>query len=520
MTFWQDARPRRRGSGGRRPRAAATRSPAPRSRRAAVAVAPRVVVASWSRRWCGRGAGPRGERRRPRGTRRPTRRRRGRPPRGRSRRAGRGRCRDWPASLLADDARRRHRDRRRLGERRSTLGDGDSRWQTRTDRLHRATARCAATRSCSSTETGLRRARPRTGTQRWRTRHAGDARARSRSSARRARPPVAVGVDGARAGWSGSTAAPGGPAGRCGSRATSRGVAGRRRRTRARSPRSGRTATATPAAGRSTARPGRSAGSSRSRPLAGSPVVADGRRRPSVVVGAGNGRLRQRGPGVRARRRRSRGGGRRSPASFQPGSGAARRRRRRSTSSTSSAPSTRLDLADRARAGGPPRPGPSTIDGRPMRVGDAILVANVAGEVVTLDRATGAIRARRRTAGLPSVWSRRGRLVLVAQRLVGASGAPGVLGRSDRRSGPEAPDEASATVPRRPEHSRLGSRTPGTQRSPPDLFRRCSSGGRSTTRGKELPRGCRHYEAAAGGRSALRPPDAPLEPEDAAIHLR
>ena len=33
-------------------------------------------------------------------------------------------------------------------------------------------------------------------------------------------------------------------------------------------------------------------------------------------------------------------------------------------------------------------------------------------------------------------------------------------------------------------------------------------------------RGCRHDEATARGRSAFRPPDPPLEPEDEALHLR
>ncbi|MGZ4802766.1 MAG: hypothetical protein ACXV9P_09190, partial [Acidimicrobiia bacterium] len=47
-----------------------------------------------------------------------------------------------------------------------------------------------------------------------------------------------------------------------------------------------------------------------------------------------------------------------------------------------------------------------------------ILVWNESREVVTLDRATGAIRARRRPAGLPvGLLAARG-LVVVAQRLV------------------------------------------------------------------------------------------------------
>ncbi|MGZ4737356.1 MAG: outer membrane protein assembly factor BamB family protein [Acidimicrobiia bacterium] len=55
---------------------------------------------------------------------------------------------------------------------------------------------------------------------------------------------------------------------------------------------------------------------------------------------------------------------------------------------------------------------------RPIRVDGAILVWNESREVVTLDRATGAIRARRRPAGLPvGLLAARG-LVVVAQRLV------------------------------------------------------------------------------------------------------
>lgn len=54
----------------------------------------------------------------------------------------------------------------------------------------------------------------------------------------------------------------------------------------------------------------------------------------------------------------------------------------------------------------------------PIRVKDAILLWNERGEVVTLDRATGAVRARRIPAGLPISLAATDQLVVVAQRLV------------------------------------------------------------------------------------------------------
>jgi len=54
----------------------------------------------------------------------------------------------------------------------------------------------------------------------------------------------------------------------------------------------------------------------------------------------------------------------------------------------------------------------------PIRVDDAILLWNEAGEVVTLDRDSGVIRARRRPAGLPVGLAATRRFVVVVQRLV------------------------------------------------------------------------------------------------------
>jgi outer membrane protein assembly factor BamB len=54
----------------------------------------------------------------------------------------------------------------------------------------------------------------------------------------------------------------------------------------------------------------------------------------------------------------------------------------------------------------------------PIRVGDAVIVWNETSEVTTLDRETGAVRARRLPAGLPVGLVAKGGLVLVLQRLV------------------------------------------------------------------------------------------------------
>lgn len=62
------------------------------------------------------------------------------------------------------------------------------------------------------------------------------------------------------------------------------------------------------------------------------------------------------------------------------------------------------------------------IRARPVRAGDAVLVTNLSGEVVSLDRRRGTLRARRRAAGFPvGIIVARGRVVL-AQRLVRSHG--------------------------------------------------------------------------------------------------
>jgi outer membrane protein assembly factor BamB len=59
------------------------------------------------------------------------------------------------------------------------------------------------------------------------------------------------------------------------------------------------------------------------------------------------------------------------------------------------------------------------IHARPVRAGDAVLVTNLAGEVVTLDRRRGTLRARRRPAGFPVGLVVARDRVLLAQRLAG-----------------------------------------------------------------------------------------------------
>jgi hypothetical protein len=63
-----------------------------------------------------------------------------------------------------------------------------------------------------------------------------------------------------------------------------------------------------------------------------------------------------------------------------------------------------------------------TTFARPIRVRDAVLVFNEQGEVLTLDRATGSIRARRRTPGGVIGLVGAERRVVVGLRLI--RGAP------------------------------------------------------------------------------------------------
>ena len=78
---------------------------------------------------------------------------------------------------------------------------------------------------------------------------------------------------------------------------------------------------------------------------------------------------------------------------------------------------TRLDAASGARAWSTDTRA-LEVHARPLVVRDAVLVGSEAGEVITLDRANGTIRARRRPAGLPVGLAAAGRVVVVAQRLV------------------------------------------------------------------------------------------------------
>ena len=127
---------------------------------------------------------------------------------------------------------------------------------------------------------------------------------------------------------------------------------------------------------------------------------------------------------------------------------------------------------------------------------------------------------------------------LVAWSWTAAAGSTSACSTCDR----EPPGRRSAHRARRavircagaaPSHeSRSGytSRRPEpVSTGPRDLARPASNGrpgapvasaGRRNNQRKDLSRGCRHHEAAAGGRGPLRSPDPPLEPEDAPVHLR
>ncbi len=150
--------------------------------------------------------------------------------------------------------------------------------------------------------------------------------------------------------------------------------------------------------------------------MSGSPIVVDGpggRRR--VVVGSGNGnydsevraydlssgRLRWRAP---------------MPASFQPDLVPLADGNALYVMDQLSHVS-RFDLST-GRHRWTTDTGSIAIDGTPARAGSAILVTSLSDDVVTLDRTTGAIRARRRTAGVPIDLVVAHHLVLVAQRLV------------------------------------------------------------------------------------------------------
>lgn len=152
---------------------------------------------------------------------------------------------------------------------------------------------------------------------------------------------------------------------------------------------------------------------------AGSPVVARSSAGALVVVGAGDGRYAStvRAFGLEDGRERWHAS---TTASFQPGLvplvdgddlyvldqlGTI----------------TRLDLATGQRrwrtATGRPE-----IAARPVLAGGALLVPNDAGEVYTLDRGTGRIRARRLAAGVPVGLAAVGHRVVLAQRLVPGHG--------------------------------------------------------------------------------------------------
>jgi outer membrane protein assembly factor BamB len=155
-------------------------------------------------------------------------------------------------------------------------------------------------------------------------------------------------------------------------------------------------------------------------PAAGTPVVTRVGGRPIVIVGAGDSHYRS---AVRAFALDD-GSLRwwaRVHASFQPGSvplvddGAIVVVDQLGTV-------TALDVTTGARRWSTPTRA-ATIEAHPVRDRDAILVANARGEVVTLGRRRGAVRARRATAGVPVGISTGRGLVLVAERL---GSAPGV----------------------------------------------------------------------------------------------
>src|SRR5581483_2133597 len=116
-----------------------------------------------------------------------------------------------------------------------------------------------------------------------------------------------------------------------------------------------------------------------------------------------------------------------------------------------------------------------------------------------------------RSAGRSSTWSRRCRPTWRPR-----SSVPDARPRS-RDAAPTAPPNARRyhervpSTTRRPARAGVPELSARFRSSPSAHDRKPREGGRSL--------GSRVHEGAAGGWSALRPPDAPLEPEDEAVHL-
>ena len=512
MTFWQDARPATPRF--RRPATPPARSPArgagggaggdgrcsSRSRSASPARAARDA-----------GRRPRPRRPRPSTAARPG-------PRGSSR------------PLVAASARRaadaarataRRRGRRSAGLTVTAIGarDGAARWQV--DVPAPADGRADAATPCSSPPTtafvALDRATGARGGGPDRPSRP-DRRARRPATRRRRSRSVAT----EQGGLVGLDVAAGRPAGRSGSpgrsaarpwsirrRARRRGLAGRRRPPSSRS---------------STARPGRCAGSE--------PSAALSRRAGARPVG------RRRG---RARGRATAGTPARCEA-FDLADGVPRWQtqvRGVVPSRIWARSSTARDLVRRrpARHGDPPRPrhraealarpppAGSTTQARPIRVG-----RRDPGRATTPARSSPLDRRDRARSGPAAVAGRGAGGRWSRSRGAGRARASGwSAGAGARRR-----SAAARHAPQRPGSRRMTARLhcPPTRASAPGISHARHSkvapvsgaGGAARAevinRGKELPRGCRHHEAAAGGRSPLRPPDAPLEPEDEAVHLR
>jgi outer membrane protein assembly factor BamB len=154
-------------------------------------------------------------------------------------------------------------------------------------------------------------------------------------------------------------------------------------------------------------------------PWAGSPAVVRHRGAPMVVVAAGSGRF---DGVVRAfdlvdgeRRWQAR-----VPASFQPGllplatGGDVVVVDQLGTVTALDAGSGTRRWSTRLRA--------VVESGGPVRVRDALVVRTLAGDMLTLDRNTGVVRARRAPAGVPIGVVPAGRRVVLAQRLLRSHG--------------------------------------------------------------------------------------------------